>query len=227
MMNKMSKRHENEQFICNIQMLNGKNRDFDEWITQVEKIFNLTGKPECVLALAKSSGTHYKMIFQTASNTAWNGLKRKLQEVYSLVATDLHAATELLRKQHTDELLQDYIAYWTEVCHQSMKMDPTTIDNKLMITLFIKNLYNRDIRQSVAGAKNVNTFLDPFRMAQWNLLKLMKYEGLVSEDDSIHSIHTVNQISDISKSNGHFSQPGNDNQVMPPAQDGQSSPTIL
>ena len=57
-------------------------------------------------------------------------------------------------------------------------------------------------------------------MAQWNLLKLKKYEGLVSEDDSIHSIHTVNQISDISKSSGHFSQPGNVNQAMPPGQDG-------
>ena len=140
-------------------------------------------------------------------------LKRKLQEVYSLVATDVHVATDLLRKQHANELLQDYIAYWTEMCHQSMKHHPTTIDNKLMIILFIKNLYNKDIRQRVAGAKNVNTFLEAFNMAQWNLLKLKKYEGLVSEDDSIHSIHTVNQISDISKFSGHFSptrecQPG-------------------
>ena len=61
-------------------------------------------------------------------------------------------------------------------------------------------------------------------MAQWNLLRLKKYEGLVSEDHSIHSIHTVNQISDISKSSGHFSQPGNVNQAMPSGQDGQSNP---
>ena len=44
-------------------------------------------------------------------------LKRKLQEVYYVVATDVHAATDLLRKQHANELLQDYIAYWTEMCH--------------------------------------------------------------------------------------------------------------
>ena len=62
-------------------------------------------------------------------------------------------------------------------------------------------------------------------MVQWNLLKLKKYEGLVSEDNSIHSIYTVRQISDISKSSGHFSQPENVNQAMPPGQDGQSSPT--
>ena len=64
-------------------------------------------------------------------------------------------------------------------------------------------------------------------MAQWNLLKLKKYEGLVSEDDSIHSIHTVNQIPDISKSSGHISQPGNVNQAIPPVQDGQSNPNSL
>ena len=46
-----------------------------------------------------------------------------------------------------------------------------------------------------------------------------------SEDDSIHSTHPVNQISDISKSSGHFSQPGNVNQAMPPGHDGQSNLT--
>ena len=94
-----------------------------------------------------------------------------------------------------------------------------------MITLFIKNLYNKDRRQRVTGAKHVNTLLDAFKMAQWNLFKLKKHEGLVLEDDSIHSIHTVNQISDIFKSIGHFSQPGNVNQVMHSGQDGQSNPT--
>ena len=57
------------------------------------------------------------MISQNPSNTAWSELKRKLQEVYSLVATDMHVVTNLLRKQHANELLQDYIAYWTEMCH--------------------------------------------------------------------------------------------------------------
>ena len=67
-------------------------------------------------------------------------------------------------------------------------------------------------------------------MAQWNLLKLEKYEGLVSEDNSIHSINTVNQISDISKLSGHFSQTGNINQTSIPGQDRQpnsSSPQYL
>ena len=124
-------------------MFSGKKINFDGWIVQIEKVYNLTGKPEHVLTLAKSSGTSYKMISQTPSNTTWSELKNRLQEVYSLVATDIHAATDLLRKQYANELLQDYIAYCTEMCHRSMKDDPVNIDNELVIFLFIKNLYNR------------------------------------------------------------------------------------
>ena len=51
MMNEMSKRHEYEQFIHDIQMFNGKNIDFDKWIAQIDKVSNLTGKPEYILAL--------------------------------------------------------------------------------------------------------------------------------------------------------------------------------
>ena len=127
-------------------MFNGKNIDFDEWIVQIEKVPNLTGKPEYVLTLGKPSGTPYKMIPQTLSNTAWSKLKKSLQEVYSLVATDIHAATDLLREQCANESLQDYIACWTEMCHRSMIHDAMNIDNKLVFVLFIKNLYNKNIR---------------------------------------------------------------------------------
>ena len=84
MMNEMSKRYKNEQFIHDIQMVNGKNIDFDNWIVQIGKVSHSTGKPEYVLTLAKSAGTPYKMISQTPSNTTWSELKRKLQEVYIL-----------------------------------------------------------------------------------------------------------------------------------------------
>ena len=40
MRNEMSKRQENEQFIHDIQMFNGKNIAFDECIAQIEKVSN-------------------------------------------------------------------------------------------------------------------------------------------------------------------------------------------
>ena len=81
-MNEMSKRHENKQFIRDIQIFNGKYIDFDKCITQTEKVALLTGKSEYALGLAKSSNTPYKMISQCPYETPWDDLKCKLQEVY-------------------------------------------------------------------------------------------------------------------------------------------------
>ena len=53
-------------------MFNGKNIDFDEWIAQIEKVSNLISKSDNILTLAKSSGTPYKIMSQTPSNTAWS-----------------------------------------------------------------------------------------------------------------------------------------------------------
>ena len=47
----------------------GKNIGFEEWITQIEKVALLTGKPEYLLAVAKSSYTPYKMISQCPNET--------------------------------------------------------------------------------------------------------------------------------------------------------------
>ena len=95
-----------------------------------------------------------------------------------MVATEYYTDTDLLRKQRPSECLQDYIAYWMEMCHKGIKMGPSMINNKLVI----------------AGAKNINTLPDASKSAQVNLLKLKKYEGLVSDDEQEHTVHTVNQI---------------------------------
>ena len=52
----------------------------------------------------------------------------------------------------------------------------------------------KKFHRRVAGAKDINTLLDTFKSAQMNLLKLKKYEGLVSDDDHGHTVHAVNQI---------------------------------
>ena len=114
-MDEMSKRHENEHFIRDIQIADGKSIDFKEWIAQIEKVALLTGKSEYTLALARSSNTPYKMILQCPSEIPWDDLKCKLQEVYPMVATEYHAATDLLRKQRPIESLQDCTGEFTKV----------------------------------------------------------------------------------------------------------------
>ena len=75
-----------------------------------------------------------------------------------------------------------------------MKIDPSTINNKLVIVLFVKNMYNKEICRRVAGAQNINTLLNAFKSAQVSLLKLKKYKGLVADDDNRHTVHAVSQI---------------------------------
>ena len=60
--------------------------------------------------------------------------------------------------------------------------------------LFIKNLYNIDIRWHVAGAKTINTLADAFKLAYHSSLKLKKYDGLLYNDE--HAIAEINQITD-------------------------------
>ena len=57
-----------------------------------------------------------------------------------------------------------------------MGVDPANIPNRVIIFLFIKNLYNKDIRRRVAGAKIINTLADAFKLGHHSLLKLKKYE---------------------------------------------------
>ena len=116
------------------------------------------------------------MISHCPSETSWDDLKHKLQEVYSMVAMKYHTATDLLRKQRPGESLQDYIAYWMEMCHCSMKMDLSMINNKLFIVLFIENMYNKEICRRVTGNKNIHTLLDVFESAQMSLLKVKKIQ---------------------------------------------------
>ena len=119
-----------------------KNIDFDEWITQIEKVVLLTGKLEYI-SFSQIIKHPIQMISQCPNETPWDDLKCKLQEVYSMVAMEYHAATDLLRKQRPSESLQDYIVYWMEMCYCIMKIDPSMINNKLVIVLFIKNMYNK------------------------------------------------------------------------------------
>ena len=67
--------------------------------------------------------------------------------------------------------------------------------------MFIKNLYNKDIRLWLAGTKTINTLADAFRLAHHSLLKLKKYEGLAYNDE-----HTITEINEIIYSTTNIKQ---------------------
>ena len=78
-----------------------------------------------------------------------------------------------------------------------MGADPANIMNRVIIFLFIKNLYNCDTQKYIAGAKTVHTLADTFKLAHQSLLKLKKYEGLLYNEE--HEVSQIQQHSDMYK----------------------------
>ena len=93
-------------------------------LLQIEKVASLNCGQEYKLATDKSTSTSYKMLRRLHNNTEWQDIKRKLNEVYSHIATEVHTASDLHWKQRPDETLQEYIKNFTDLTEKAMEMDP-------------------------------------------------------------------------------------------------------
>ena len=100
---------------------------------------------------------------------------------------------------HLVTYIQEYVQNCTDI-EKAIGVDPANITNRVPIFLFIKNLYNRNIRKRVAGAKVVNSLADAFTLAHHSLLKLKKYKALVYSEEQ--EIGEINQTVGISKDIG-------------------------
>ena len=77
-------------------MYEGKgDKSFTDWITHVEKIAKLTQYPEIQLTQTKAEGIMYKLIKGMPQSSIWDTVKKRLCHVFSLVATKMHAATQI------------------------------------------------------------------------------------------------------------------------------------
>ena len=94
--------------------------------------------------------------------------------MYSPIATEVHAASNLHHKHRPDKTLQYYIQNFTNLTEKAMKTDSANITNREIIFLFIKNLYNRDIRRWVAGTKTTNMLADTLRVSTSQPIKIEK-----------------------------------------------------
>ena len=82
-----------------IPIFNGKNIDLADWLLQIEKVASLTHNQEYELATAKSTSILYKMLKRLGNDLEWHEVNRKLEEVYSPIATNIHVASDLHHKQ--------------------------------------------------------------------------------------------------------------------------------
>ena len=198
MMTDLLSSHRNLYVLADVEVYDGKTAKLEDWLLQVEKASKLTKIEPYEIAFAKSHGSPHKIIKAMGPGKSWSAVKTRLEESYSLVPTAEHASAMLCRKQKKDEPLVDYILRFTEHSYKTNGVDAVEEENKAIITFFIKNLFNRDIRRRVAGAKNIRTLADAFKSAQHNLLKLKWYEGLNydsnDEDDMAEGVDTVNVV---------------------------------
>ena len=95
MMQDMTHRHEYNNLMRDIPIYDGKNKDLADWLQQSEKASLLTNNQEYELATAKL----------TSRDRIWQDIKKKT-EVDSPIATEVHTARNLHRKQRSDEILQ-------------------------------------------------------------------------------------------------------------------------
>ena len=205
-----------DHVLRDISTFQGKKQDLENWILEIERAAMVTEIPAQELALQKTLGTPYKMIIRLGPRVSWAAIKAKLQEVYSPIPTDLHASSLLGVPQRKDESLQDYITTFTDLCMKADGRDPTTLNSKPIIAMFIRNLYNKEIRRRIACNQKFTVLSDAFTAAQNQMLKLKRYEGLYAnnmddgDDDNSPATTTQPQVnaltSEVVHAIGHDGQ---------------------
>ena len=121
---------------------------------------SLNNSKEHELTTAKSTSTPYKMLKRMGGARSWSEIKKRLEVVYSPIATEVHAVSDL----------QEYFQNFTDFTEKAMGVDSANIMNRVIIFLFIKNLCSKDIRRRVASVKVINTLADAFRLVCHSLL---------------------------------------------------------
>ena len=78
-----------------------------DWLLQIEKVALLINSQEYELAAAELTSTPYKMLKRMNRDRNWQGIKKKLEAMYSSIAAVVHTVSYLHRKQRPDERLQE------------------------------------------------------------------------------------------------------------------------
>ena len=99
MIQDITHRQEYNNLMRDIPIHDGKNMDLADWLLQKEKVASISHSQEYELARAKCTSTLYKMLKRLGNDLDWNEIKRKLEEVCSPIATEVHTTSNLHHKQ--------------------------------------------------------------------------------------------------------------------------------
>ena len=183
----------NDAFLSDLHSFNSKPDEFLKWIAAIERVSNVTGRPARELAAAKAEGAVFKCLVDISPSTDWEGCKKILRENFSNIQTRERANSFLMgRCQRPNESLQEYIHVFTELAKITTGLGPRQIAESMMITLFIKHLYNHHIKKQVCK-HNHRTLQCAFDSAMRAEADAKKLEGLSDNNVSVMKIETNTQ----------------------------------
>ena len=103
-------------------------------------------------------------------------------------ATGIHC-----RPQATNETKQENIQRFDDLVIQAIDTDPTAVTCLIAIILFIRYIFNKEIKKQVAGTQSIQTLRHAMILVKEAEIKLKKYEGLNDDDPSGMPVSTMPQ----------------------------------
>ena len=177
------------QLLKTIPVFDGKgDTRIETWNSELKKGALITGQPVTKLAYMYSTGTPHNRISKfLESGKPWSYILERLAELYSDMPTKIHASTSMVfSKQNFGETLDAFVERFTETWSKATgKKNPKNERTDVIISAFIRNLYNKHLKKKLVNSKGTATLHDAFETALAFQKKIQKMEGLdyVSEAD--------------------------------------------
>ena len=87
-------------------------------------------------------------------SSSWDAVKMRLCQVFGPVAIKVHAATQIYsRPQTADDILKEHILQFTDLIIHATGTDLTSLTCHITIILFIRHLFNKEIKKEVARGR--------------------------------------------------------------------------
>ena len=158
------------------------------WNNELKKGALITGQPVTKLAYMYSTGTPHKRISKfLEAGKPWSYILERLAELYSDMPTKIHASTSMVfSKQNFGETLDAFVERFTETWSKATgKKNPKNERTDVIISAFIRNLYNKHLKKKLVNSKGTSNLHDAFETALAFQKKIQKMEGLdyLSEAD--------------------------------------------
>ena len=151
------------------------------WNNELKKGALITGQPVTKLAYMYSTGTPYKRISKLLeAGKPWSYILERLAELYSDMPTKIYASTSMVfSKQHLGETLDAFVERFTDTWSKATgKKNPKNERAEVIISAFIRNLYNKHLKKKLVNSKGTSNLHDAFETALAFQKKIQKMEGL-------------------------------------------------